>query len=331
MQDTTIMMDNYHCLDVSKKARSICKTFCTGRVQFNGKGLVHQLPWPSPGERDHEIQSSTSHVPHKRMLSYMELPCSLEEGGHVTASEDGHSIIFRPLQSRSSSSSDARNGSTVGIKRKNTARADDMKRTDNETGNQYSHNDTCITIDLSRVEQRIATKEGALGIALAVCFVSIVLNSEYVDNTEESVPNDFNYGVELSVVLGRFDNLRKHWRNTVVHDITRKGGGLRSSDSTDSIQRAVREECYLREECSLQDITSRTNTERLGDEEFPVVTGTVMEDNNKYTDSHKIESDLQLIYSVHEVMMGRQDFLWPSMFEAAAAVNRLRGTKFSRF
>jgi hypothetical protein len=45
VQDTTIMMDNYDCLDVTTRVRSISKTFCTGRVQFNGQGLVHQLPW----------------------------------------------------------------------------------------------------------------------------------------------------------------------------------------------------------------------------------------------------------------------------------------------
>jgi hypothetical protein len=28
------------------KSISIRKSFCTGRVQFNGKGLVHQLEWP---------------------------------------------------------------------------------------------------------------------------------------------------------------------------------------------------------------------------------------------------------------------------------------------
>jgi len=27
------------------RVRSISKTFCTGRVQFNGQGLVHQLQW----------------------------------------------------------------------------------------------------------------------------------------------------------------------------------------------------------------------------------------------------------------------------------------------
>lgn len=45
VQDTTIMMDNYECLDVTKRVVSISKTFCTGRVQYNGQGLVHQLSW----------------------------------------------------------------------------------------------------------------------------------------------------------------------------------------------------------------------------------------------------------------------------------------------
>ena len=43
VQDVTVMLDNYRCLDMSKKARSISKTFCTGRVEFNGRGLVHQV------------------------------------------------------------------------------------------------------------------------------------------------------------------------------------------------------------------------------------------------------------------------------------------------
>lgn len=52
VQDTTIMMDNYKCLDGTKRALSISKTFCTGRVQYNGRGLVHQLPWPFPDDDD---------------------------------------------------------------------------------------------------------------------------------------------------------------------------------------------------------------------------------------------------------------------------------------
>lgn len=43
--DVCLMMDNYHCLDVTMRAKSISKTFSNGRVQYNGRGLVHQLHW----------------------------------------------------------------------------------------------------------------------------------------------------------------------------------------------------------------------------------------------------------------------------------------------
>ena len=48
VHDTVILLDNYLCKDMTKKAYSISKQFCTGRVTFNGRGLVHQLPWPCP-------------------------------------------------------------------------------------------------------------------------------------------------------------------------------------------------------------------------------------------------------------------------------------------
>eukprot|EP01041_Mallomonas_annulata_P007262 gene7262-14807_t len=46
VQDCTILLDNYICYDATKKALSISKTFSHGRVQYNGRGLVHRLPWP---------------------------------------------------------------------------------------------------------------------------------------------------------------------------------------------------------------------------------------------------------------------------------------------
>jgi hypothetical protein len=46
VHDTALLMENYSCLDVTKRAHGISKTFSTGRVQFNGRGLVHQLEWP---------------------------------------------------------------------------------------------------------------------------------------------------------------------------------------------------------------------------------------------------------------------------------------------
>lgn len=46
VQDCTVQLDEYQCRDVTKRVLQISKTFCTGRVEFNGRGLVHQLPWP---------------------------------------------------------------------------------------------------------------------------------------------------------------------------------------------------------------------------------------------------------------------------------------------
>ena len=46
VHDTALLMENYRCLDATKRAHSISKTFCTGRVQYNGRGLVHKLDWP---------------------------------------------------------------------------------------------------------------------------------------------------------------------------------------------------------------------------------------------------------------------------------------------
>eukprot|EP01038_Epipyxis_sp_PR26KG_P008433 gene8433-11410_t len=50
VQTTALKMENYICFDVTKKADSISKAFCTGRIQYNGKGLVHQLAWPHINE-----------------------------------------------------------------------------------------------------------------------------------------------------------------------------------------------------------------------------------------------------------------------------------------
>lgn len=49
VQSTTLLMDNYECIDATARARRISKAFCSGHIQYNGQGVVHQLPWPGPG------------------------------------------------------------------------------------------------------------------------------------------------------------------------------------------------------------------------------------------------------------------------------------------
>ena len=49
VQSTTLLMDNYECTNATARARRISKAFCSGHIQYNGQGVVHQLPWPGPG------------------------------------------------------------------------------------------------------------------------------------------------------------------------------------------------------------------------------------------------------------------------------------------
>lgn len=80
VHDTVILLDNYLCKDMTKKAYSISKQFCTGRVTFNGRGLVHQLPWPCLGY---------CRVLTRKSLDQMR-SCLLPS--HITVSDDGSKV-----------------------------------------------------------------------------------------------------------------------------------------------------------------------------------------------------------------------------------------------
>ena len=66
VHDTVILLDNYLCKDMTKKAYSISKQFCTGRVTYNGRGLVHQLEWPCSHQS--RVLSETSFHDMRRRL-----------------------------------------------------------------------------------------------------------------------------------------------------------------------------------------------------------------------------------------------------------------------
>jgi hypothetical protein len=87
VQDTTIMMDNYVCLDVTSRVRSISKTFCTGRVQFNGQGLVHQLPW------EHDIYQRHINI-NALYLSIMKLCDNNHSNLLLSSSLSGNSLYI---------------------------------------------------------------------------------------------------------------------------------------------------------------------------------------------------------------------------------------------
>ena len=42
---TCLLMDEYQLEDVTRRAHSISKSYCTGRVQFGGRGLVHRYDY----------------------------------------------------------------------------------------------------------------------------------------------------------------------------------------------------------------------------------------------------------------------------------------------
>ena len=168
VQDTTIMMDNYRCLDMSKRARSISKTFCTGRVEFNGRGLVHQLPWPEL-EEDEEYRGKYS----TRHLLALLLPMQRLS---VTADDEGHSITF------------------VG---------EDLPTTNNGINDTVNNETVSIRIDLSKLEQRIATQAGALGIALVVLFCADMVRQGNMGQSQDLVS-----------LLQRFEQVQRVWSDS---------------------------------------------------------------------------------------------------------------------
>ena len=254
VQDTTIMMDNYRCLDMSKRARSISKTFCTGRVEFNGRGLVHQLPWPELDD-DEEYRGKYS----TRHLIALLLPMQRLS---VSADDDGHSITFV-----------GENLHTI---------------TSNETNNET----VSIRIDLSKLEQRIATQAGALGIALAVLFCAEMVRQKSMGQSQE-----------LIILLHRFQQVQGVWSDSQ---------GIWS------------------------DHRNRNDTDKLVEAETTSYLVAPMDelyneadDSNSQPKMSQVEEDYQIVVRLHRTMMGGKHFIWPRMFEALAAVNRLTTARFS--
>ena len=114
VQDATLQLDNFQCLDVTRRVAQISKTFCTGRVTYNGQGLVHQLLWTHSLRRRYPARS----------LFKAPLPgCSPTGGGFLlSASEDGGVLRYGSL----------------------------------------------FSLDLSKVDQRVEGRAGALGIGVAL-------------------------------------------------------------------------------------------------------------------------------------------------------------------
>jgi hypothetical protein len=284
VQDTTIMMDNFKCEDATKKAISICKTFCTGRVQFNGRGLVHQLPWPELFSNTNSNLNSNADMSttesrsdpnpnfRSRQLALLIMPfIFFGEESSLFASPDGHSISFRGPGS---------NSNPVTSVYSDDMHIDKKIRNDINFEKRFGNKEESITIDLSKLEQRINGHEGALGIALAVAFVFGTFHYNCRERSEmnEEVSSEDE---QLISILNRFQAIRHIWK-------------VLGSKSTDNNYR----ECH--------------DTIRF----------------NSLCVSHKQLLDCIRVYEIYDRLMGHQNFIWPRSFEAAGAVNRLKGALF---
>ena len=339
VQDTTIMMDNYNCLDVSKKARSICKTFCTGRVQFNGRGLVHQLSWPlaedpTPADTknspDSGIMKEGRHM--ARMLCSIKLPTNFNQGGSVRASEDGHSVTFSSTYSgRTNSTDDNYKKRKIISSCDDDVQLSDPSRALGARGLPIEPKgvERSITIDLSKLEQRISTKDGALGIAFAIIFVQLILSDLQANYSHQSFGDSINTrSVSKSIVNGSTKEVLEPKKCEVVDTATMKA--LRSEESAardDSDLIDNRLSTLLRRFDSLRG-SWHVSWKNIGPSEVynSGCQAAIVVDS----DREQRFKDLVMAHKIHSEFLSLQDFTWPRLFEVAASINRMRGSNFSR-
>jgi hypothetical protein len=341
VQDTTIMMDNYNCLDVSKKARSICKTFCTGRVQFNGRGLVHQLPWPLaedpiPLSSDHssDVDTMKEGVRMGRMLCSIKLPSNFNQGGSVTASEDGHIVTFHSTCFGRTNCADDDNSKKRKVR---SGSYDDLWLSDPSRALESKGIERSITMDLSKLEQRISTKEGALGIAFAIIFVQSVLSDSQITYSPQSSSNSSN----ARSVTERTSNVNvKELGESKEIEVTEaalvKTFGSDESTACDDAELtdnrlstllrrfdSLRGSWHVRRHNVDRSIKMRTfscEMQNLSSSAAEVV----------HSKSDQRFKDLEMAHKIHSEFLRLQDFTWPRSFEVAASINRMRGSYFTR-
>jgi hypothetical protein len=163
VQTQTLLLDNYVCTDATARARRISKAFCSGHIQYNGQGLVHQLPWPGPAT----ISPLPAVAAREQLLGVKERFVSMQSLRRLypkrtvwSVSPDGKSVRYpcpnpnsnlKPVSSSSSSNSCS----------------DDL------------------VLDLSRVDGAAASGEPyatAMGIAMAIFFMCRLLPLSGLDH-----------------------------------------------------------------------------------------------------------------------------------------------------
>ena len=155
VQTHTLLIENYKCEDATVRARRISKAFCNGHIQYNGQGLVHQLPWPGvvttsavPSIRDVEIRKGVK----VRFIDFTLLKVCHD--GKFQVSSDGKTIHVYTTPQPGDTTCDEGN----------------------------------VILDLSRIDESAASGERycvALGIAAALCHLSWLLISHSCDGVCE--------------------------------------------------------------------------------------------------------------------------------------------------
>ena len=130
----------------------------------------------------------------------------------------------------------------------------------------------------------------------------------------------------LKNLLLRFDRVRC-WKESVLWTTElNQISDTNSASSPDSVVDIEAAEIDL----SFRDTNSALHDENVIDGAIfeNLSTDRVSIDQAGSSQENQIASDFQMILSIYRKLMNEQNFVWPRLFEAAAAINRIRGTQF---
>jgi hypothetical protein len=188
-------MDNYQAQDVTKRANSISRSFCNGRVQYNGRGLVHQLTWPvSPDNNTPTTPTQPRYVnvsSLKKLFNiYQSSSAESAAAADFVLPLDGCDSSLHCKVTSVSWSSDYKrvhfhvNPSCISSTFKTVATAVSIMDNDNA--------DEDILVDLTACDQIIASKESAMFIGFSILYCSLYLISMRKLENDRLIPiSDF--------------------------------------------------------------------------------------------------------------------------------------------
>jgi hypothetical protein len=284
VHDQTIMLDNYKVLDVTKRAKSISKTFCTGRVQYNGQGLVHQLEWPC------EVR--------QRKLQMLSIAGKEFADGLKDFNIEYHKSYY-DWCSDPISSNFLKEYISVALTRFHLE-VDD--------GNIIYHRKGPPTeerrsIDLSKIDQRLGSRAESYGVILVIYWLMIFAYMERCITMLPVVPDEGDdiHSIDLNLLMKPYIDILPH-ADEVSEAITIDGDtwGLLKFHKVMGSDVSVR----------MKKFTSTGAITKAGGVPMSFLSFSVLK-------------------CVYEERVKKADFVWPRPFLLRAAINRIRGARFS--